>query len=372
MKIGKCRICGSALFEKPSLVLKNVPSRAQFLPSKRQLRYDKGINLEIFQCRFCGVVQLSNDPVNYYKKVIRATGISKEMTDFRRKQFSKFVESFSLAGKKIVEIGCGAGEFLAIMNQTGAIAYGIEYDKGLVNLCRDRGLKVVRDFVGISTHVLKGGPFDAFIMFSYLEHLPYPCETLKGVFNNLKDDAVGIVEVPNFDMILRKNLFSEFMLDHLFYFTKESLKITLNLSGFEIVKCNEIWHQYIISAIVKKRKIFDFSGFLDAQKKICEKIDQYLLKFEDKKVAIWGAGHQALAVLCFLKQLRKIKYVIDSAPFKQGRYTPVTHIPIVSPGMLGSDPVDTIIVMAGSYSEEIIKTIRYKYKGTKLIKLQDF
>ena len=53
----------------------------------------------------------------------------------------------------------------------------------------------------------------------------------------------------------------------------------------------------------------------------------------------------------------KIQYIIDDAPFKQGKYTPATHIPIVSQAQLFSNPVDAIIVMAASYSDEIANKI---------------
>ncbi|MCX7704680.1 MAG: class I SAM-dependent methyltransferase [bacterium] len=351
--------------------MKNMPSRAQFLPSGEELKFDKRIILKIFQCKFCGVVQLQNKPVEYFKDVIRATGISDEMKRFREKQFMKFVKDFSLKGKKIIEIGCGAGEFLSIMGKTGVRAYGIEHNRELVEKCRKKGLMVVKDFVAGRDHILKYAPFDGFVMMSYLEHLPDPCGILKGIYNNLKDNAAGIVEVPNFDMILRKKLFSEFMLDHLFYFTKDTLETVLSLSGFEVLECKEIWQDYIISAIVRKRKIIDFSVFLSQQKKLCTRIDNYLSKFEDKKVAVWGAGHQALTILCFLKMLKKIKYVVDSAPFKQGRFTPATHIPIVSPETLNLDPVEAIIVMAGSYSREVVKIIKKQFQMKIEVKVLD-
>jgi len=89
---------------------------------------------------------------------------------------------------------------------------------------------------------------------NFLEHLPDPNSTLRGIYNNLTDDAIGLVEVPVFDMILRNKLFSEFIGDHLLYFTKETLTATLRLNGFEIIDCNEEWYEYIISATVKKRR----------------------------------------------------------------------------------------------------------------------
>ena len=57
----------------------------------------------------------------------------------------------------------------------------------------------------------------------------------------------------------------------------------------------------------------------------------------------------------------KIKYVIDSAPFKQGRFSPASHVPIVSPDHYFDDPVDCIIIIAPGYTKEISSIIRTKY-----------
>jgi 2-polyprenyl-3-methyl-5-hydroxy-6-metoxy-1,4-benzoquinol methylase len=336
-----------------------MPRAAQFLPDAGSLESDKGVDLEVCQCSGCGLVQLSNNPVPYYKDVIRAAAFSKEMKDFRSKQFGSFIQKYSLKGKKIIEIGCGRGEYLSIMQKSGVEAYGVEYSPDSVSQCVKNGLKVSRGFIQSRTDWLNDAPFDAFFILNFLEHLPDPNSTLRGIHINLIDDAVGLVEVPNFDMILRKILFSEFIGDHLFYFTKETLSTTLKLNGFEIIECNEVWHDYIISAVVKKRKMLDISHFYEYQAKIKNEIEEYVRSF--KKVAIWGAGHQALAVISLLNLADKIKYVVDSAAFKQGKYTPATHIPIVSPNALDSDPVDAVIVMAASYSDEVARIIREKF-----------
>jgi hypothetical protein len=62
-----------------------------------------------------------------------------------------------------------------------------------------------------------------------------------------------------------------------------------------------------------------------------------------------------------MKIADKVKYVVDSATFKQGKYTAATHVPIVSPDKLDSDPVDAVIVMAAGYSDEVAKIIRQKF-----------
>lgn len=371
--IKKCRVCNRMLYKEPLLRYANMPKSAQFLPDASTLALDKGANLEISQCSGCGLVQLTNPPVPYFREVVRAAAISEEMKSFREIQFSDFVRRFSLSGKKAVEIGCGRGEFLSILARCSVNAYGIEYSDESVNYCTKHGLKVTKDFIQNTADRLVDAPFDAFFILNFLEHLPDPNVIISGIGNNLSDGAVGLVEVPNFDMILRKRLFSEFINDHLFYFTRDTLWATLQLNGFEVLECRDIWHDYILSAVVKKRKRADLSSFEKCQTDLKREIEEFLKLYPTKKIAVWGAGHQALAVLALTDLGDKIHYVVDSAPFKQGKLTPATHIPIVSPDALLSDPVDAVIVMAASYSDEIVRIIKQQYDSKMGVSiLRDF
>jgi len=338
-----------------------MPSVAQYFPDKENLNEDNGIDLIICQCIGCKLVQLNNKPVPYYKEVIRASGVSEEMKEFRLKQFAGIIEKYKLKGKKIIEVGCGGGEYLSIMNELNPNSYGIEYSEKLVEDCIKKGLKVSRNFIENTDDKIENNPFDAFFMLNSLEHLPNINTTLIGIYNNLNDNAIGVVEVPNFDMMLKNNLFSEFTRDHLFYFTKDTLKRTLELNGFEVISCDVVWHDYIISAIVKKRERLSLYHFYEIKEKIKNEINNYIDKYGNKNVAIWGAGHQALALISMTEISDKIKYVIDSAEFKQNKYTPASHIPIVSPEKLDSEPVQAIIIMAASYSDEVSRIIKEKY-----------
>jgi SAM-dependent methyltransferase len=373
MPTTNCRVCGHHLFEEPLLRFENMPRAAQFLPDAKSLEKDKGIDLEVCQCSGCGLVQLSNDPVPYYRDVVRAAAFSDEMRDFRLMQFEGFTRTYSLEEKKIVEIGCGRGEYLSLMQQCGADAYGLEHSEESAAWCARNGLRVSAGFVDSSNSRINHAPFDAFYILNFLEHLPDPNSTLRGVYNNLTDGAIGLVEVPNFEMMLRNRLSSEFTIDHLLYFTKETLATTLGLNGFEIIACNEVWHEYITSAVVRKRNRLDLSLFREYQARLRDEIGKYIGRFGDKKVAIWGAGHQALAVISLLGLADKIRYVVDSAAFKQNKYTPATHLRIVSPDALDSNPVDAVIVMAASYSDEVAGIIRRKFAGNMHISiLRDF
>lgn len=364
MAANKCRVCGGDFFKGKLLTLRNMPKAAQHMPDKKDLRSERGIDLVIKQCSSCALIQLNNKPVQYYRDVIRATFASVPMKNFRKKQFKDFVKKSGLNNKKIIEIGCGRGDYLSIMAKAGVKAYGLENNAESVSYCRKNELNAQKGFVTGPSYKIKGSPFDGFYIMSFLEHLPDPRGVMAGISNNLKNEAYGIVEVPNFDMMLKKKLFTEFIIDHLFYFTADTLRTFLSNNGFEVIKCIPVWHDYILSAVVKKRAFFSLKDTNVHLAKLKREVLGFIRKQEEHggTTAIWGAGHQALTIMSICELTDKVKYVVDSAKFKQGRYTPATHIPIVAPDMLIKKPVSAVVVMAGSYSDEIVDVIRKNFR----------
>ena len=189
-------------------------------------------------------------------------------------------------------------------------------------------------------------------------HIPNPNNTLEAISHNISDEAIGLIEVPNFDMMIKHGLYSEFIGDHLFYFTEKTLSNTLERNGFDIVKSETIWYNYILSMTVKKRKTLDLSNFYIQQDKIAKELHEYINKFSEKRVAVYGAGHQALAVIALSDIGSKLKYIVDDATFKQGKFSPSSHVPIVSSSKLNQDPVDAVIIMAASYSDEVAQKLQ--------------
>ena len=349
-----CRVCEGNL--DLLLTYENMPKAAQYLPAQEDLVTEKGVDLRVCQCTQCGLVQRDNDPVPYYKEVIRAVGFSEDMKKFRSRQFEQLSFHHNLYNKKVVEIGCGTGDYLSLIKKNKINCYGIEASKIVVQKCIDKGLDVYEMFVDGVEDKIPHAPFDAFFIMNFFEHLPNPNGTLQGIHANLTEDAIGVVEVPNFDMMIRENLFSEFIGDHLFYFTHDTLVQTLQHNGFEVVDCQETWYNYILRATVKKRTSIDLSKFAEFRKWLTEDLHHYINQFGT--VAAWGAGHQALAMLSLANLGDKIRYIIDDAPFKQNKYSPATHIPIVSSKNLDIDPVDAVIVMAASYSDEVARKLK--------------
>jgi len=72
-----CRICNREC--KELFQLDNQPAGAQHLPTTPD---SKGITLHVVQCTGCGLVQLDNEPVSYWKEVIRSSRLSKKVSEY--------------------------------------------------------------------------------------------------------------------------------------------------------------------------------------------------------------------------------------------------------------------------------------------------
>lgn len=356
-----CGVCGGPFYLPALLAYPDSPRSAQgFLDYPEQP--DDVVNLEIFQCQCCGLVQHNLPPVPYYRDVIRAVAFSKEMGDFRVEQLRDWLKHSNLLEKRLLEVGCGKGEYMGLLRQAGARSvYGVENAPLSVAEAKKSGFDVAQGYMARGFTNPWSERFDGFAIFSFMEHWPDLNGSLRTLFNFLNADAHGLVEVPNFEFIVANGLYSEFTADHIFYFDRQTLRTVLELNGYEVIAINTIWHGYILSAQVRKRVPQKPAGFIAKQQRIIEQLRAFAGRFESREIVVWGAGHQALAVMSLAKLKNMFAHVVDSASFKQNKYTPGTHLLIKSPSSLLLDRPKAIVVMAAAYSDEVAKTIEREY-----------
>ena len=356
----KCLVCGSPLENAETLfVCDNMPGSAQDIPTKEELPNDKGIQLKLVQCKCCGLVQIPTEPVHYYKKVIRAGGGTTTMVNLRNEQYTEFMNRFNLKGKKILEVGCGKGEFLRIWKDYDVRAVGIEYDQELVTRARNEGMEVYKAYADDADTKLPEAPYDAFVQFNFLEHQPYPNDMLQCIYNNLTEDGVGLVTVPSLEYILKYDGYYELIKDHIAYYSEETLKFLFQKNGFEVVDCHTV-NRDTHSIMVRKRKKADVSSWKENFDSLKQELFDYVNGYvgQGKIVAVWGASHQGFTLIPSLGLSDKIAYIIDSAPFKQGKYAPASHIPIVDRKHYFEEPVASILIVAPGYTDEIANIIK--------------
>lgn len=358
----RCIACGAPLWETPLLTLDNMPASAQHMPDAQGVKEDRGLTLDLCQCMGCGLVQFDCEPVDYYRDVIRAGGFSKTMVELRRYQYKHLIDSYHLEGKKFIEVGCGQGEFLKVLSEFPVEVHGIEHDHHLVELARAQGLDVTEGFTETEDTRFAGGLYDVFLSFNFLEHQPDPSTMLQAIYRNLEDDAMGLITVPSFEYIMDHNSYYELIRDHLAYYTFETLTPLLERNGFQVEEC-EVINRDTLSVIVRKRPQMDTENLLECYLNLKREMETYMKYLDawDKKVAIWGASHQGFTLAATTKLGEKVRYIIDFAPFKQGKFAPASHLPIVGPDHFHEHPVDAIIITAPGYTDEIAASIRQKF-----------
>ncbi len=394
-----CIACGKLLPEQSLFELTSAPASAQDIPDAKEVQQDEGVTLHLRQCGCCGLVQFDCEPVSYYRDVIRAGGGSSTMRELRTSQYRHLIETYHLEGKTFFEAGCGRGEFLKFLQEFPVEIYGMEHKADLVETAQAEGLHVWREFperedqrFGHSPEAsmlqesgwsVPEKPFDVFLSFNFLEHQPRPDVMLKAIWNNLAEDGMGLVTVPSLEYILEKESYYELIRDHIAYYTFDTLRALLNHCGFEVLE-EEMINRDTLSMIVRKTAMpetdADVSAAGSAQSGtpsgatiIAPLTEGYKivtgevraltdrLVREGRRLAMWGASHQGFTLASTSELGEHLAYIIDSAPFKQGRFAPASHVPIVAPDHYFEDPVDAVLIVAPGYTDEIAGIIKTKF-----------
>lgn len=368
-----CIVCEEKLDGKALLSFDGMPASAQDIPDAEEVKEDRGVSLNLHQCKNCGLVQFDCEPVDYYRDVIRSGGFTTTMVELRRRQYDHLIRTYDLECRKFIEVGCGQGEFLGVLAEFPVEAYGVEHREDLVELARKKGLDVVRGFTENPDTVLgENGPYDVFLSFNFLEHQPEPGVMLDCIWNNLAEDGMGLVTVPSLEYILRYDGYYELIRDHIAYYSFETLGNLLTLHGFEVLE-QEMVNRDTCAVIVRKVKReekkakpverVDVSTMEASYGMIRDEIFKLsdTLQREGKTLAVWGASHQGFTLAATTCLKDTARYIIDSAPFKQGRFAPTSHLPIVAPDYFHKEPVDAILIVAPGYTEEISESIRKNY-----------
>jgi len=155
-------------------------------------------------------------------------------------QFLKNLPYKNPKGKKFLDLGCGTGEFLFVVQNLGYEAYGVDFNEKAINIAKNR-LGIENVYSDDVLHFLedKKEEYDVITAFEIIEHLNNPKKLLELVYQSLKPGGYFALSLPNreryFGRIDPKIESWDFPYQHLTRWNLKSLKRFIKNHGFEIV-----------------------------------------------------------------------------------------------------------------------------------------
>ncbi len=230
-----------------------VPAHSCLLLSSREeaLTYPRG-SIRLAMCESCGfITNTAFDPsLSHYGSTYEETqSFSPRFVDFARGLAGRWVERYDLHHKRIVEIGCGKGEFLAMMCEAGDDR-GVGIDPSvkperLAEAIRQR-LTFLPELYGPQHYHL---PADAIVCRHTLEHIQPVAAFLDHIRRAVGDrqDEVVLFELPDARRVLDQVAFWDIYYEHCSYFTPGSLARLFRRAGFQILGLSRAYDdQYIL------------------------------------------------------------------------------------------------------------------------------
>lgn len=279
-----------------------------------------------------------------------------------------------LKHKTILEIGCGKGAFLKrICERTNSKGFGFDstYDGNIKsdNVIYESG------YFGKQDKKFKA---DFIFLRHVLEHIDNPFRFLFEIIDNIDNSHKSkiIIEVPDFDWIVKNKAFWDIYYEHCNYFTKYSLQNLANSLGLKVDNIfNTFNGQYMVliattdssktPVVQEKPSIpedllnrFSNNILFIKRQNITDTINQ---TSSGEYFIVWGGAPKGIIFLITLdsKTREKIKFVVDINKEKQGRYTAITGKIIKSPDALKKETsVKNVIIMNPNYEGEILEILK--------------
>jgi len=320
--------------------------------------------LEVYLNESSGQIQLgyiSNDYERYSLYSYSYTSSnSKFAMNYWDNYYYKMKELFNTKDSLVVEIGSNDGYLSQHFLKDNNKVLGIDPSAEMCEIAIDKGIETYNTLftkASAGTIARTYGYAKLIIANNVFNHSNNPLDFAEGVFELLNEDGVFVFELPYWGSTVESGRFDQIYHEHVSYFTMKSTysllsKVGLKITGFEVVdyhggslrvystKEKSVMTNPEVFDMIKKETeqgLFNIETYAKWQNILIEKRNQFLknlysLKVDEPDVAIIGVGAAAKANT-FLNYYNidstVLDYITDSSPHKQGKYTPLTRIPIV-------------------------------------------
>lgn len=295
-------------------------------------------------------------------------GFSATFQAFHRTLAAELVARHGLHGRHVLEIGCGKGEFLALLVEAGA-ASGVGYDPAFVAGRLSTPVLDRLSFVaGLFPDAYDGRPADFVVCKMTLEHVADVLAFVRRVRAGLAAGTPVCFMVPDARRILREGAFWDVYYEHASYFTPGSLGRLFRRAGYAV---DRLWTAYDDQYLIVEAHpgaaaphpaeeppealapaVTAFAGQVTTLRAAWRHA-LGMWQAAGRRVVLWGGGSKAVAFLALLQPGPAVAAVVDVNPHKHGTYLPGSGYPVAGPDALPTLRPDVVVVMNPVYRDEI-------------------
>ncbi len=331
-------------------------------------------DLRLSYCETCGAIEnqaFDAERVVYTDQYENSLHFSEFFQGYVREFAGELVERFKPAGRTVVEIGSGDGQFLELLCRLGecrGVGFDPSYDPSSPDELDGGRVRFVREYfdpshADLTAHLV--------VCRQVLEHLPDPGRMLRGVRAALAPDAAVVFEVPNARYTLESPSLWDVIYEHVTYWSAGSLARLFAACGYDVLATRATFADQFLAVEARPASgergavlapvddIADLTRSVEAFERSCSAtIDGWQRELEARhaagqKVALWGTGARGVNFLNIADPKGRIETVVDINPRKHGMYAPGTGQRIGPPEDLLREPPDLVVVMNPNYLQEI-------------------
>jgi hypothetical protein len=291
---------------------------------------------------------------------------------------------------RVVEIASNDGYLLQHFVAKGVPALGIEPAANVAAVAVKKGIPAHVAFFGRETArevASKHGHADLLLGNNVLAHVPDLNDFVAGMKILLSPTGVITMEFPHLYQLMRHNQFDTIYHEHFSYFSFFTVEQVFKHHGITLFDVEEIpthggslriygRHAEDPSKPVGPRvtelrerelregydKLEIYSKFEEQVKETKRRVLDFLIaaRRAGKKVVGYGAPGKGNTLLNYCGiRTDFLDFTVDRNPYKQGKYTPGTHIPILSPDEIRKAKPDYLFVLPWNLIDEIKEQCAY-------------
>ena len=382
-KPGFCRICDHPI--SPFMDFGDMPIGNGFL-SLDGFETEYFYKMKVAVCDRCctfQVVEVPDPKQMFHSNYAYFASTSHYMVKHFREMSEKLIDDLKLdENSLVVEIGCNDGITLKNFVEAGVPSIGIEPSSNVAEKARSKGIKVLDKFFNLETSttlVEEVGNADLFIATNTMHHIEDINSVFAGVKELLKPKGVMVQEDPYLGDMLKLVSYDQIYAEHMYLWSITSLNNVLARHGLEIfdIERNKFHGGCMRYYICHKGAFCPTEQFLKQQNKevklgikdektyhkfrlMCEESRDRLvnkvseIRKSGKKIVGYGATAKSATIINYCNlTCEDIPCIFDSTDFKQGKYSPGAHIPVLPAEQFKDEKPDFAILFAWNHFKEI-------------------